>query len=112
MNAGNGGAGRGRRALNAEYASQQITAEQYGDQLASIQGDIAALQALIKESSGNVELMDKDIAGLREKGANVGGLSAKRDALASKRNALQEQLDTLAAAIGSIPDAVSAPVVS
>jgi DNA repair exonuclease SbcCD ATPase subunit len=98
--------------LNAEYASQQITAEQYGAKVASIQGDIEALQGLIKESSGNLELMDKDIAALREKGANVGGLSVKRDALASKRDALQAQLDTLAVAIGSIPDAVSAPEVS
>ncbi len=80
--------------------------------MASIQGDIQALQGLIKESSDNVEVMDKDIAGLREKGADVAGLAAKRDALASERDALQKQLDTLASAIGSIPDAVTPPLVS
>jgi DNA repair exonuclease SbcCD ATPase subunit len=98
--------------LNAQYARQQITAQQYGAQVAAIEGDIAALQSLIKESSGNIELMDKDIAALREHGAGVGGLVAQRNELASQRDALQAQLDTLASAIGSIPDAVAAPVVS
>jgi DNA repair exonuclease SbcCD ATPase subunit len=98
--------------LNAQYARQQITADQYGAQVASIEGDIEALQDLINESSGNVELMDKDIAQLREQGANVGGLVARRNELAGKRDALQEQLDTLASAIGSIPDEVGGPVIS
>jgi len=56
--------------------------------------------------------MDKDIAGLREQGADVGGLEARRNELAGKRDSLQAQLDTLASAIGSIPDAVDAPVIS
>jgi chromosome segregation ATPase len=98
--------------LNAQYARQQITADQYGAQVASIEGDIEALQDLINESSGNVELMDKDIAALREQGANVGGLVTRRNELAGQRDALQAQLDTLASAIGSIPDAVDAPVIS
>jgi DNA repair exonuclease SbcCD ATPase subunit len=98
--------------LNAEYAKKQITAQQYSAKVASIQGDIQALQGLIKESSDNVEVMDKDIAGLREKGADVAGLAAKRDALAGERDALQKQLDTLANAIGSIPDSVTPPLVS
>jgi chromosome segregation ATPase len=98
--------------LNAQYAARQITAQQYGDQITVIEGDIVALQNLINESSGNLEAMDQDITGLREKGAGVGGLVAQRNALASKRDALQEQLDTLASAIGSIPDAVAAPVIS
>lgn len=98
--------------LNSQYASQQITAAQYSDQVAVIEGDIDALQDLINESSGNVELMDKDIAQLRGQGANVGGLVARRNELAGKRDALQAQLDTLASAIGSIPDAVDAPVIS
>ncbi len=98
--------------LNDQYARQQITADQYGQQVATIEGDIEALQDLINESSGNVELMDKDIAQLRERGVGVGGLVARRNELASKRDALQAQLDTLASAIGSIPDAVDAPVVS
>ena len=80
--------------------------------MAAIEGDIEALQDLIGESSGNVELMDKDIAALRGQGASVGGLVAQRDALASRRDALQDQLDTLASAIGSIPDDVLAPVIS
>jgi uncharacterized protein YoxC len=80
--------------------------------VASIEGDIDALENLINESSGNVELMDKDIAALREQGAEVGGLVARRNQLAAKRDALQAQLDTLASAIGSIPDAVDAPVIS
>ena len=63
--------------LNAQYARQQITADQYSDQVAVIEGDIDALQDLINESSGNVELMDKDIAQLREQGADVGGLVAR-----------------------------------
>ena len=98
--------------LNAQYASQQITADQFGAQVAVIEGDIDALQDLINESSGNVELMDKDIAHLRTQGADVGGLVARRNQLASQRDALQAQLDTLASAIGSIPDAVDAPVIS
>jgi DNA repair exonuclease SbcCD ATPase subunit len=98
--------------LNAQYARQEITADQYSAQVASIEGDIDALQNLINESSGNVELMDKDIANLRAQGANVGGLVARRNQLASQRDALQAQLDTLASAIGSIPDAVEAPLVS
>lgn len=98
--------------LNAQYARQEITAEQYSDQVASIEGDIDALENLINESSGNVELMDKDIAALREQGADVGGLVTRRNQLAAKRDALQAQLDTLASAIGSIPDAVDAPVIS
>lgn len=98
--------------LNAQYAQQQITADQYSAQVASIEGDIDALENLINESSGNVELMDKDIAALREQGADVSGLVARRNQLAAKRDALQDQLDTLASAIGSIPDAVDAPLVS
>ena len=98
--------------LNAEYAKKQITAQQYHDRIATIQGDIGALQSLIKESSANIDVMDKDIASLREKGADVAGLAAKRDALAGERDALQNQLDTLASAIGSIPDTVTPPLVS
>jgi DNA repair exonuclease SbcCD ATPase subunit len=98
--------------LNDEYAREQITAEQYTDRVASIEGDIDALQALINESSGNVEAMDKDIATLQAEGSETVGLVAKRDELVSQRDALQEQLDTLASAIGSIPDDVAAPAVS
>ena len=98
--------------LNAQYARQQITADEYTEQVAVIEGDIGALQNLIKESSGNVALMDKDIESLRTQGADVGGLVARRNQLAGQRDALQAQLDTLASAIGSIPDAVDAPVVS
>jgi hypothetical protein len=98
--------------LNDQYARGAVTADAYGRQIATIEGDAEALQELIRESAGNVELMDQDIAELREQGVGIAGLVARRNHLDARRDALQAQLDALASAVGSIPPAVGRPELS
>lgn len=92
--------------LNKDYASRQIDAAEYKSKIASLDRDLDALNSLINESQGNVEIITEDIKQLKEKGRNVTDLESARDALQRENNELRRQWDILIAAVDAVPDEI------
>ncbi len=87
--------------LNAQYRSGRITAAQYRTQVATAQGDLAAIQALISQNQQSVQAYDQEITRLRREGTNASEMVNARNEMASRRQQLQAQYDDLLRAVNS-----------
>lgn len=97
--------------LNRKYAADQITAAEYADQLDSVDLSAPALRVLIVESQGNIEVMERDIALLGEKGRDTADLKERLAVLRQENERLVAQYGELAQVVELVPAGVEAPEV-
>ena len=100
------------RRLNAEYANQQISANDYEAQISDMKGDIRALKSLLVESEGNVQLMQRDIDELEQQGRDTSNLAAARRRLEEQNAGLRETWTALIEAVDTIAPGVDRPAVA
>jgi uncharacterized protein YhaN len=97
--------------LNQRYASGQITAADYADQLEGVEASALSLRVLIVESLGNIEVMEQDIKALEEKGRDTSDLKQRLATLKRENERLVAQYEDLAQVVDLVPAGVNAPTV-
>ena len=85
--------------LDSQYADGQVTAAEYRNQVAGVQTDLDAIQALIDENGNIVEAYEAEIASLRQQGRSSTELAAARTEMIQEREALQSQYNELLSAV-------------
>jgi hypothetical protein len=98
--------------LNADYAQNRITAEQYSDKIEGIDGDLQSMKMLLVESEGNIQLMERDIQELHEYGRDTSNLAAAKRDLEEENARLREAWNELVASIEAMPTGVERPAIT
>ena len=92
--------------LNTQYRQGQITAGQYRQQTAGIQGDIDSIEAAIGNNREQTQAIQQRLTELRRQGRNAASLAQAEAQLRAQRQQLEAQLDELVVAMDTAPVSV------
>lgn len=98
--------------LNTRFAAGQATAKSYAEESKRLDVSARSLRALIVESQGNIQAMEKDIAALEENGKKVGNLKVEMAKLQKENERLVASYQELVAVAETMPEGSGAPDLS